>query len=110
LGTYGRGEGQFAFPIGIAVDEADKVYVVDATIHRVQVFDRNGEFLREWGTYGRGEGQFAFPIGIAVDGVGNVYVVDSILSRVQVFDPNGEFLRSWGAKATATPSSFPLLV
>ena len=47
-GEPGTGPGQFRLPHAIAIDKNDNVYVGDRTNRRVQVFDTNGKYLREW--------------------------------------------------------------
>ena len=96
-GSKGARNGQFALPLGIAVDTSGNVYVTDNENHRVQRFSANGEFLSKWGSRGSRDGQFNFPGGIAVDREGRVYVADEN-DRVQVFSASGEFLRKWGSK------------
>ena len=96
VGYSGQGEGQFADPRGVAVDAQGNVHVADTNNHRIQVFDSNGAFLRQWGAQGDGDGQFNEPWGIAVDGDGNVYVADTWNHRIQKFDKNGKFLAKWG--------------
>jgi len=96
VGYSGQGEGQFADPRGVAVDAQGNVHVADTNNHRIQVFDSNGAFLRQWGVQGDGDGQFNEPWGIAVDGDGNVYVADTWNHRIQKFDKNGKFLAKWG--------------
>jgi DNA-binding beta-propeller fold protein YncE len=88
--------GQFRSPWGITVDGQGDVYITDTGNQRVQKFDRDGNFLTQWGGFGPGEGQFNFPYGIAVDARGSVFVVDSGNTRVQQFmpaDEGGERLR-----------------
>lgn len=46
-GEPGSGPGQFSTPHSIAVDAQDHVYVADRGNRRIQVFDTNGEFLRQ---------------------------------------------------------------
>jgi tripartite motif-containing protein 71 len=46
-GSQGTGIGQFQRPWGIAIDSTDQVYVVDYGSKRVQVFDTDGNFLRQ---------------------------------------------------------------
>jgi hypothetical protein len=45
-GSYGKEPGQFDTLHSIAVDAEDRVYVADRGNRRIQVFDRNGKFLR----------------------------------------------------------------
>jgi DNA-binding beta-propeller fold protein YncE len=82
--------GQLRSPWGITVDGAGDVYVTDTGNHRVEKFDREGNFITQWGGFGNGDGQFNFPYGIAVDARGSVFVVDSGNTRVQQFMPAEE--------------------
>ncbi len=52
-GERGTGPGQFLTPHGIAVDTKDNVYVADRGNARVQVFDTNGKFLRQFTLMGQ---------------------------------------------------------
>jgi DNA-binding beta-propeller fold protein YncE len=83
-GSPGVGPGQFALPIGIAVDGAGSAYVVDCDLHRVQVFDRSGRYLETFGTQGDGDGQFYLPTRVAIDR-GRILVLDAGHDRVEVF-------------------------
>jgi DNA-binding beta-propeller fold protein YncE len=82
--------GQFRSPWGITVDGQGDVFVTDTGNQRVQKFDREGNFITQWGGFGNGDGQFNFPYGIAVDARGSVFVVDSSNTRVQQFMPAEE--------------------
>jgi len=48
-GSFGRGEGQFNTPHGVAVSPKQEVFVADRGNNRIQVFDTNGKFLRQFG-------------------------------------------------------------
>jgi DNA-binding beta-propeller fold protein YncE len=85
---------------GITVDASDgDIYVADGENfdgnHRVAVFDRNGQFLRQWVLH-RTEaevGDAFVPIVhcIAMSNDGLVYVCDRRARRIQVFDKMGDF-------------------
>ncbi|MEJ8844315.1 peptidyl-alpha-hydroxyglycine alpha-amidating lyase family protein [Lacibacter sp. H375] len=45
-GTKGSDEGEFDIPHGITLDKNEHVYVADRQNNRIQVFDKNGKFLR----------------------------------------------------------------
>jgi len=64
--------------------------------HRVQVFDAEGNFLRQWGEQGSAPGRFDQPQDAAADSENRIYVTDGNNGRVQVFTPEGDFLAQWG--------------
>jgi DNA-binding beta-propeller fold protein YncE len=73
-------------PIGICIDEKDRVWV-SAVSGRVQQFTADGKFLRGCGdVQGSKPGQFLAPHGLALDSRGHLYVVDSYNHRIQKFD------------------------
>ena len=81
-----HGNDQFNVPLGIAADSSNNVYVADSDNNRVEKFDRNGDYLAQWGSGGSGNGQFANPEGVAVGSAGNfIYVTDIGNNRVEVF-------------------------
>ncbi len=89
-------------PTELAVDSQGNVYVIDGNNHRVQKFDKDGNFLLSWGGLGAGDGKFLFhtnPDGfygvITVDQNDDIYVGDHH-NRVQKFDSNGTFLMKFG--------------
>ena len=47
-GSLGSGPGQFDTPHGVAVSPKDEVYVADRGNRRIQVFDTEGKFLRQF--------------------------------------------------------------
>ncbi len=97
IGTGGKAHtlttpGDFAMPSNVAVDQDGNLYVSDTLNNRVEVFDADGTFIRQFGKAGDGPGYFARPKGIAVDGDGHVWVADGVQDRVQVFTPEGRLL------------------
>ncbi|MCH8840042.1 MAG: hypothetical protein IH831_05070 [Planctomycetes bacterium] len=96
-GEFGTGNGQFMGLNDAALDSNGNIYVPDMNNHRIQKFDRDGNYLDQWGTFGSGNGQFNGPTGIALDSAGNVYVVDRGNNRVQKFDSAGVYLAQWGS-------------
>jgi DNA-binding beta-propeller fold protein YncE len=106
-----EGAGQLRMPMGLDVDGAGNVYVVDNSARLVQVFDGNGKHLRTLA----GDGQsFLRPSGIAVDAKGErVYVVDTggvdtDKHRVRVLDAQtGQHLLDFGTRGIG-PGEFNL--
>ncbi len=95
--SQGSGNGQFKWPQGIAVASDGSIYVADSYNHRIQKFDRDGNYITKWGSYGSGNGLFIYPYGIAVSRDGYVYVVDHGNNRIQKFNANGQFVYKWGS-------------
>ena len=102
---YGRGEGQWMLPIAMAVDSQQRVYVTDEHLHRVTVFDLDGNSVAQWGENGSNAGQLNAPAGIAISGENSIYVVEQGNNRVQRFTTNGESLGMWG-EAGSEPGQF----
>ena len=97
LGQHGKGRGEFVYPVGICKDAAENLYVCEyGGNDRVQVFTREGEWLREFGSPGTGAAQFQRPSGL-VWHEGKVFVADAINNRVLVFKDSGEFTGLLGA-------------
>eukprot|EP00935_MAST-01C_sp_MAST-1C-sp1_P001288 g1288.t1 len=93
-GKSGSGDGLFDTPMGIAVLGSEgEVAVADGyNNNRVQIFDREGNYLRQFGTYGTEDGQFACPTSLASDAHGNILVTDYLTSRLQVFNSKGRHM------------------
>ena len=84
-------------PTGIAFDAASgRLFVVDTSAHRVNVFGRNGALESSFGQRGTGDGEFNYPTLIWRTPQGRLYVTDSLNFRVQSFDENGRFLAKFG--------------
>jgi sugar lactone lactonase YvrE len=64
------------YPIGVAVDAAGNVFVVDDDADRIVEFDAAGDVVTYWGARGSGDFETRFAWGIAVSSTGCVYVSD----------------------------------
>ena len=93
---YGAGDGQLVWPVCIAFDSKQRLFVTDEYNNRVSIYDSSGKFLGKWGEAGAGEGQVNGPAGIAFDSQNNVFIADQHNNRVQKFTPDGAFLLWWG--------------
>ncbi|MBL4614006.1 MAG: hypothetical protein JKY27_03930 [Magnetovibrio sp.] len=107
IGT--EGIGALTKPLGIAVDQQERLYVIDATQKRVVIFGKDGKYLRMVD----GRRYFDRPTGIAVNQDGSrIFVVDtggvsSIRHRVVVFDGEGNYLQDIGTRGSG-PGEFNL--
>ena len=52
-GRKGSGQGEFDLVHGIAIDKKGRVYVADRNNRRVQIFDGEGKFLKQWRHVGK---------------------------------------------------------
>ncbi len=104
---------QLFLPSAVAVDpDNGDLYVADGYGNRrVAVFDKTGQFLRQWGRQATQEeieegtgGAFAQVVHcIAMSNAGLIYVCDRQGDRVQVFDKMGNFVRNiWIRTGTET--------
>jgi sugar lactone lactonase YvrE len=95
-GATGEEPGQFRRPQSLAVDDEDRIWVIDACNHRIQVFDAQGKLLTLWGQEGSEPGQLYYPYGIALHG-DLVYVCEYGNQRIQKFTRDGQSRGIWGA-------------
>jgi DNA-binding beta-propeller fold protein YncE len=79
-------------PRGIAVAPNGNVLVTDTGNKRVLVFDKNLNYLTQFGGAGFEAGKFDEPVGIAINADGLVAVADTWNRRVQVFQPDTDGL------------------
>lgn len=97
-----RPPGTLRKPVSIAVDGQQKVYVADATLRRVFVYDALGLFQRMIGD----ASDLERPTGVAVSASGDrVYVIDrssndSDRHRVIAYDADGHRLREIGGRGS----------
>jgi sugar lactone lactonase YvrE len=73
-GKLGAAPGEFMGPHALAFDSQGRLFVADRSNNRVQVFDRNMQFVDEWRHFGR-------PSGIAILKDDTVIVADSESSQ-----------------------------
>src|SRR5260370_38440034 len=82
----GPGPGQFDAPHTIVID-GDLVYVGDRENARIQIFDRNGQFLRQW--------KLGSPFGLVLAPDHSLYMADAIAGRILKIDPEGKVVSSF---------------
>lgn len=99
LGTWdesGDDQTHFGRPQDVAFMQDGSILVADGlTNSRIVKFDRDGNYLLEWGTRGSQDGQFNAVHAVATDEQDRVYVADRSNDRIQVFDEMGNHLATW---------------
>ena len=96
FGSHGDSPEQMKCPRGIAIDDADNIYV--SSSHKLQKFTSSGELIKCVGQNLRGskEGEFDGPLGVTLYD-NQIYVCDSNNHRIQVFGLDLNFIRSIGS-------------
>jgi hypothetical protein len=75
--------------VQVDADGSGNVYVLDNGNTRIQVFGKDGKFVRSLGAEGEGPGEFQIPGRFAVSEAGDVAVFDMGQGRVSVLDETG---------------------
>jgi DNA-binding beta-propeller fold protein YncE len=99
-GSAGTGPGQFLTPVGVALDPAGDVFVIDSNADRLQKFTSGGAFIGQVSSFSGAPGHFTTPSGVAVDQNGDVYVADASLvatSWIYRFDNDNNLITQWAA-------------
>jgi len=94
FGKQGSGKGEFNFPNGVAVDKSGNIYVCDSNNVRVQIFDKNGKYKRQFA--GTSAGALTHPMGIDVSREGEIHVVESFGHDIQVYNLDGANIYNFG--------------
>lgn len=87
-GEPGTGPGQFNLVHSVWVDSDYQVYICDRENNRIQIFDGDGRFLREWTG-------FLQPDKLWFDESETIFMAE-IRHRVTILDRQGEILSQWG--------------
>jgi DNA-binding beta-propeller fold protein YncE len=88
-GKKGSGDGEFDSPREITV-LGSSGEVADCANHRVQIFDSEGNYKRQFGTEGKEDGQFFRPVGIASDAHGNLLGLHATSTKGIAWSAGGE--------------------
>ena len=90
FGQRGSEPGDFVYPVSIAQDPDENLYVCEyGRNDRVQKFRPDGTFLLQFGGPGTAPGQFQRPSGI-VWYDHRLYIVDAFNNRIQVYTDEGK--------------------
>lgn len=98
-GKPGKGPGEFNLPHAVQLDASGNVYVGDRENDRVQVFDPNGKFLRQFGGFA--------PFGMFITADQMLFVADGRANKIMRMTLAGKVLASWGSNG-AEPGQLQL--
>ena len=82
-GGQGTAPGKFDTPHSIVVDDAGLLYVADRQNRRVQIFDADGAYIKEWAYKG-------LPCGLHIHSDGTMYMVSGFAGEILELDENGK--------------------
>jgi sugar lactone lactonase YvrE len=99
-GHPGMGDDEFNQPTGVAVLSTGEILIAEGhgsklNKSRINVYSKDGKYLRSFASHGTGEGQLTEPHAITVDRQDRIYVADRTGNRINVYDKTGKFLASW---------------
>jgi len=96
FGDRGLRKGTMKEPVDITVDTLGYVYVLDRERYRVLKFNKNGDFVLEWGDKGRRNRDFTLPVSLVYSDelTGRVYVVDTGKRELMQFQRDGNYRNS----------------
>ena len=99
-GSSGIDAGQFIRPHNIAIDEEERVYVVDREAHRIQIFDTKGRYLTMWNHIHRPDAMVLWKDHIYIGELGPMGGLDAapgLGHRVSIYDLDGNLVCRFGA-------------
>ena len=94
----GAAPGQFNVPHSIAIDAQGLVYIADRGNQRIQVFDSDGKFIKEWVYFGT-------PAGLYIGADPYIYLANGHHGQIIKLDMNGGIVGMTG-KTGMAPGQF----
>lgn len=90
----GSDDGEFYFDSDVAIDSKGNKYVIDVYNSRIQVFDENDNYLRQWPIENFADNDSYYAPGITCDNNDDVYVTDTYNNIVYKYTSTGSLLYS----------------
>ena len=88
-------------PNGLAVNSKGLIAVSDHERHCIQIFYKEGKFVRKLGCHGENLGQLDSPAGVTFLNDDEILVADELNHRIQQFNvQTGNFVKSFGKEGT----------
>lgn len=98
-GVAGLDKYIFTNPNDVAVAPNGDIFVADGhrpgTNNRIVKYNKDGEYLMEWGAPGAERGEFNEPHGLAISSENKLFVADRHNNRIQIFDFDGNHIDYW---------------
>jgi len=87
-GQIGDGPGEFLCPHSVWVDKRGQVWVGDRENYRVQIFDTEGNYLREWN-------DIPCPSYLFIDDEDRVYMTEALTRSLSIWTIDGRLIARW---------------
>ena len=98
----GNGANQYYTPYGLGIDPSNgDVYMADTDKYQIDVYSKDGAFLRSWGAKGTGPGKFLYPSRVVVNSLGTVFTADTWDHNIVMSDRNGTEIKQFGTWGVA---------
>lgn len=78
---------------GLLVDHKGNIWILEASLQEIRLFDPAGKHLKTVGRKGKGPGEFTYADGMALAPDGLIWVHDPQNARFSIFDQDGKFVR-----------------
>ena len=99
--ALGKKDYMFSQIKDIAIDEKERIYVLDGKEVHIKVYDKNGDYLRTIGRKGQGPGELEFPMGIRIFSHNKIIVYEG--RSLVYFKLDGEFIKEVQLTKTNSP-------
>jgi sugar lactone lactonase YvrE len=97
----------FANVIDVKIDALGRVWVADAQLHQLQIFDAQGKHVRSVGRRGAGPEEFGNIAGMAWAPDNRLWVLDAGNARFAVYDTAGKLVSTKPRNSVITTSPWP---
>lgn len=92
------GKNPFGRPTGLCIDNnKELLYVVDAKLHRVHVFNKSRQFLSSFSGKDGKSGRLNLPTHITIDKEGRLFINDTMNFRMQIYNPDDGSVSMFGS-------------
>jgi streptogramin lyase len=99
-GVEGKGPGEFTLVHSVRIDRYGKVWICDRDALRIQIFDQNGKYLKEWSGMN-------MPAVLYFHPTEDVVFIAELFFFVSIYTLDGEFITKWGTgKTSDKPGEF----
>jgi len=75
------------------IDDEENIYVLDSKAHKIKIFDKTGQLIKEFGEKGPGPGELDMPSNIELYSENQLIVFNMRGRKMSLFSRDGEFIK-----------------